>query len=114
MPPSATVRHTTNLNGACRMWLELRGVFDHLSTDPSTRAVVLSGAGPKAFTAGIDIQEMTQDGVLADRTSADVARRATQLRRQVLQFQDCLSSIERCDKRGPAFPLKIMFLHNVV
>ncbi|KAI9755207.1 MAG: hypothetical protein M1815_005145 [Lichina confinis] len=48
------------------MWLELRGIFDHLSTDPSTRAVVLSGAGPKAFTAGIDIQQLAQDGVLAD------------------------------------------------
>lgn len=34
------------------MWHELRAAFDCLSLDPDVRCVLLSGAGPKAFTAG--------------------------------------------------------------
>ena len=34
------------------MWHELRNVFEHLSTNPDVRCVLISGAGPKAFTAG--------------------------------------------------------------
>jgi len=38
------------------MWLNLRKIFDRLSEDENVRAVVLSGAGDKAFTAGLDVQ----------------------------------------------------------
>lgn len=34
------------------MWHEIRTIFDYLSSDPEVRAVLISGAGPKAFTAG--------------------------------------------------------------
>ena len=94
------------------MWLELRTIFDRLSTDPSARAVVFSGAGPKAFTAGLDLQAATATGsgsgsgsgpddvLISDSTaSEDVARRATALRRHILDLQDCVSSVERCEKR---------------
>ena len=83
------------------MWLELRQVFDKLSMSPWVRAIVFSGAGAKAFTAGLDVQAATQSGVLApkaDRSDSDVARTATFLRRQLLEFQDCVNAIERCEK----------------
>lgn len=34
------------------MWYELRAIFNHLSTHPDVRCVLLSGAGDRAFTAG--------------------------------------------------------------
>lgn len=35
------------------MWHEMKVVFDFLSSDPDVRCVLISGSGPKAFTAGI-------------------------------------------------------------
>lgn len=93
------------------MWLQLRSVFDSLSSDPATRVVILSGAGPKAFTAGLDIHAAAQSGPLANGSLSpasatdsvpiapvDGARIATNLRRHIGEFQDCLSAIERCEK----------------
>lgn len=81
------------------MWLEFRNVFAHLSHDPSTRAVVLSGAGPKAFTAGLDVRAASEsNGILATQAQKDGARIATDMRRHVLEFQDCISAVERCEK----------------
>ncbi|KAI9858406.1 MAG: putative secondary metabolism biosynthetic enzyme [Trichoglossum hirsutum] len=39
------------------MWIELRDIFNNLSQDPSVRAVILSDAGDKAFTTGLDVQD---------------------------------------------------------
>lgn len=87
------------------MWLEFRKVFTHLSHDPSTRAIVLSGAGPEAFTSGLDVLAASQSSILAPQPSSsssntqkDGARIATDLRRHVLEFQDCISAVERCEK----------------
>lgn len=98
------------------MWLELRTVFDSLSTDPEVRAIVLSGAGDKAFTAGLDVEAASQGGALAaddgsKAQKADVARTATGIKRHVAEFQDCISSIERCEKRKyyRGFPRVYMF-----
>ena len=41
------------------MWLHLPRLFSHLSSSPSIRVIILSGAGPKAFTAGLDITAIT-------------------------------------------------------
>lgn len=80
------------------MWVELAQVFNQLSQDPSIRAVVLSGAGDKAFTAGLDVKAASQ-GLLSDEgTSSDPARKAASLRRHVSSFQDCISAVERCEK----------------
>jgi len=38
-----------------QMWAEIRAVFEELSDDPDTRAVVVSGSG-KGFTGGLDLQ----------------------------------------------------------
>jgi delta(3,5)-delta(2,4)-dienoyl-CoA isomerase len=86
------------------MWLELRQVFQQLSSDPDVRAVVLSGAGDRAFTAGLDVKAANETGPLSSTNkgagaAADGARNAAKLRRHIAEFQDCISAVERCEKR---------------
>lgn len=38
------------------MWLDLARIFTRLSSDPDVRVVLLTGAGEKAFCAGLDVQ----------------------------------------------------------
>lgn len=81
------------------MWLELKTVFDRLSTDSSVRVIIFTGAGERAFTAGLDVQAASDSGVGSRTASGDGARAATALRRSILNLQDCVSSIEKCEKR---------------
>ncbi|KAL8713780.1 MAG: hypothetical protein Q9220_002307 [cf. Caloplaca sp. 1 TL-2023] len=46
------------------MWLHLPPLFDHLSSSPAVRAIILSGAGQKAFTAGLDVVAASTSGPL--------------------------------------------------
>jgi len=79
-----------------QMWLNLSAIFRKLSHDPNVRAVVLTGAGDRAFTAGLDVKAASQ-GQLS-RNSEDPARTAAPLRRHILEFQDCITDIEKCEK----------------
>ncbi|KAF7549910.1 hypothetical protein G7046_g8184 [Stylonectria norvegica] len=79
------------------VWLEFGRVFDQLSADPEVRAVVLSGAGDRAFTAGLDVQAASQDSVLAGK-AADVARQAKAMRSHIEEFQDSIGAMEKCEK----------------
>lgn len=72
-------------------------LFDQLSHDPAVRAIVLSGAGDKAFTAGLDVKAASE-GLLSPDSNADPARNAAQLRRHIGSFQDCITAVERCEK----------------
>ena len=83
------------------MWIEFGTIFDALSIDPEIRAIVLSGVGEKAFSAGLDVEAASQGGILAqeDAKSVDAARKATGIRRHIQEFQDCISSVEKCEKR---------------
>ena len=95
--PFSVYRQQLTLLGS--MWLELRQVFNHFSTCPNTRAIILSGAGPKAFTAGLDVQHASESGPLADGSPPqDGARTATSYRRHILEFQDCITAVEMCEK----------------
>ncbi|RKU49446.1 hypothetical protein DL546_007368 [Coniochaeta pulveracea] len=80
------------------MWLELRSLFNALSTDSSIRSVVLSGAGDRAFSAGLDVVAASTTETLQGGKGADVARRAAGIRRHILEFQECISAIEKCEK----------------
>lgn len=83
------------------MWLEFGAVFRQLSADPDVRAVVLTGAGERAFTAGLDTQAAAVPGNVLDvTTAADGSRKAAQLRRHIAQFQDSIGAMEKCEKRG--------------
>lgn len=81
------------------MWLEMGRLFTQLSDDPNVRSIVLSGAGEKAFTTGLDVQAATT-GLLSNinTSQADTARKAVQMRRFVSQFQECINAVERCEK----------------
>jgi Delta3,5-Delta2,4-dienoyl-CoA isomerase len=101
------------------MWLEFKTIFDALSTDPEIRAIILSGAGEKAFTAGLDVEAASQNGVLEKQKglTVDVARKAVGIKRHVVEFQDCISSVEKCEKRmsfllSQSSPKIAMYLHK--
>lgn len=85
-----------------RMWLELRRVFDSLSEDPAVRAIIFSGSGDRAFCAGLDVDYAAAPGSFFNpdpKDKVDGARYAARVRRFAYDFQDCISSIERCEKR---------------
>lgn len=80
------------------MWHNLQKIITRLSTSPTVRAILLTGAG-RAFTAGLDVQAASQGGGLARAGGAtDAARAALPLRRHILEFQDCVTAVERCEK----------------
>ncbi|CAI4215219.1 unnamed protein product [Parascedosporium putredinis] len=63
------------------MWLEFGDIFAKLSHDPEVRAVVLSGSGDRAFTAGLDVKAAAGEGPI---TASEV--------------QDCISQMDKCEK----------------
>jgi len=85
------------------MWLELRQLFQQLSIDREVRVVVLSGAGDRAFTAGLDVQAASQNGALKAEEGVDTARAAFKLKRYIIEFQDCITAVEKCEKRKQIF-----------
>lgn len=78
------------------MWLNISQIFQRLSHNPNVRAIVLTSAGDRAFTAGLDVK--TAGGSLIGRTDADPARTANALRRHILEFQACINAVEACEK----------------
>ncbi|KAI3316720.1 enoyl CoA hydratase-like protein [Xylariaceae sp. AK1471] len=80
------------------MWLELGQIFRKLSYDPNVRAVIFSAVGERAFTAGLDVQAAMQGGMLSRDETTDGSRFATRVRRHVLEFQDSIGAIEKCEK----------------
>jgi delta(3,5)-delta(2,4)-dienoyl-CoA isomerase len=78
------------------MWLNLSQIFTKLSHDPTIRAILLTGAGPRAFTAGLDVKAASS-GILSS-PSSDPARTANALRRHILEFQACITALEKCEK----------------
>ncbi|KAM3079329.1 hypothetical protein ACMFMG_005763 [Clarireedia jacksonii] len=81
------------------MWLEFRTVFDRLSYSSDVRSIILSGAGPRAFSAGLDVEAAAQGGILNNQKGVvDVARKAQEIKRHVEEFQACISSVEKCEK----------------
>ncbi|KAF2099349.1 ClpP/crotonase [Rhizodiscina lignyota] len=78
------------------MWINLGKIINGLSHDPDVRAIVLCSAGDKAFTAGLDVQAASE-GMLK-RDGNDAARIANTIRRHILEFQDCITTLEKCEK----------------
>lgn len=80
------------------MWLEFGRIFRQLSEDADVRAVVLSGAGDRAFTTGLDVQSASQDSVL-NSDGNDPARKAKKIRAHIEEFQSSIGAMEKCEKR---------------
>ncbi|CAK7262945.1 hypothetical protein SEPCBS119000_000233 [Sporothrix epigloea] len=80
-----------------QLWIELGQAFTQLSTDAEVRAIVLSGAGERAFTTGLDVVSAAEySEVMANLP--DTARRAAYMRRHILEMQASLNAVERCEK----------------
>jgi delta(3,5)-delta(2,4)-dienoyl-CoA isomerase len=112
------INRPEKLNSFCTlMWYELKAIFDRLSHHPDVRCVLLSAAGDRAFTAGalywrgttglfeliniagLDIEEASSgDCTLSTNAFSDPSRKATALRRRILEYQGVISSVARCEK----------------
>lgn len=83
-------------------FLECGRLFERLGRDVDVRAIVLSGAGDRAFTAGLDVGYAAAGALTRE---GDVARVAGHLRRLIDEFQHAITAIEKCPKRTyPACP----------
>lgn len=78
------------------MWTEYGVVFSRLSVDPNVRAIVLSGAGDRAFCAGLDIKGGAE--TLTQGSKQDPARTAWGLKRMVHAFQSAIGAVDVCEK----------------
>ncbi|KIM51128.1 hypothetical protein SCLCIDRAFT_1224822 [Scleroderma citrinum Foug A] len=75
-------------------WKEYAVVLDNIHEwFGDVRAVVLSSALPKIFSAGIDFEDLLNH---TDSSSNDPARTALTLREHILTFQAAISAPERC------------------
>ncbi|EME43733.1 hypothetical protein DOTSEDRAFT_62336 [Dothistroma septosporum NZE10] len=81
------------------MFYSMPKLFDRLSHDPDVRVILLSGAGDKAFSAGLDVSGASSSGpVGAPAEHEDFARRTWKIRRHALEYQNAVNAIERCEK----------------
>ena len=94
------INRTNKLNAFTeQMFHNVGAIFNRLSHDPDVRVVILTGAGERAFTAGLDVQAASETGFASKRNKdVDVARKATTLRRHVQDYQDAVSAVEKCEK----------------
>ncbi|CAF1051391.1 unnamed protein product [Adineta ricciae] len=76
---------------------ELKTCFEHLNTEKSCRAIVLTGTG-KAFCAGIDLKYLSNTTVNELSQIDDVARKALHTRRMIQRTQASLRAVDKCEK----------------
>ncbi|KAF2164228.1 hypothetical protein M409DRAFT_68098 [Zasmidium cellare ATCC 36951] len=81
------------------MFREITALFDLISHDPNVRVVMLSGAGTRGFSAGLDVMaESTSGPVGTPVETRDFARKAWAVRRHALLYQESVNALERCEK----------------
>jgi delta(3,5)-delta(2,4)-dienoyl-CoA isomerase len=81
------------------MWKGIGQIFERLSHDQDVRCVILTGAGDRAFSAGLDVQAASESGALSGNDGLDAARVAHRLRLHIDEFQASITQIEKCEKR---------------
>ncbi len=96
------------------VWTEFGAVFHQISADPEFRAVVLSGAGNRAFTSGLDVKAAASEGPFANGATDDMdeVRKAKLLRSHIEDFQSSISAMEKCEKRTFFFSLSSRLHYN--
>lgn len=76
-------------------WMEMKTIFDTLSTTDEVRVIVLRGEG-KHFCAGIDLELLMS---VAELQAIDCAgKRSEQIRSLIKTLQGTINAIERCAK----------------
>ncbi|KAJ7775347.1 ClpP/crotonase-like domain-containing protein [Mycena metata] len=87
------------------LWTEYGALLDRITHEGrDVRALVLSSALPKLFTAGIDIADLGK----TDTDSADAARKSLATYHHLKEFQHAIGAPERC-----SFPV-IAAVHGLV
>jgi enoyl-CoA hydratase len=76
-------------------WHELRQIFHELDQNPAVRVVILKGEG-KHFCSGMDLSVFMHIQQMAE-TKCN-GRKNEQLRKFILDLQDCVTAIEKCSK----------------
>ncbi|CAB0004518.1 unnamed protein product [Nesidiocoris tenuis] len=78
------------------LWRDIQKCFSELDQNEDCRVIVLSAAG-RLFTAGLDFNSMIE---LGQQLAAheDVARRCKILKNLIVEFQNSMSSLEKCVK----------------
>ena len=77
-----------------KAWTELKEVFEYLDGNDEVRVIILSGEG-KHFCSGIDLSLLTS---ITKSEETCHSRRREKLRKQILNIQSSVSSIEKCSK----------------
>ena len=80
---------------SAQMWMDIRAAFRWVDETPEARVAVISGRG-KTLTSGIDLGMLA--GMKQHIQDDCDGRTREKLRRQILDLQDALTSIERCRK----------------
>ncbi len=80
------------------MWKEIGRVFSILGTNgDDCRAIILMGAGTKAFTSGIDVRDPNFGLSFSPKQETiDVARRGLLFYPQIIEMQQCFTKVEEC------------------
>ena len=76
-------------------WLEMKSIFNNLSTSQEVRVIILSGEG-NHFCSGIDLELLMSVGQFQQIECN--GKRSEKIRELVLTLQDCITSIEKCNK----------------
>ncbi|KAG6877617.1 hypothetical protein C0993_005621 [Termitomyces sp. T159_Od127] len=83
-----------------RYWREYGRTFETLmrahAAGEDIRAVVVSSAASKIFTAGLDLKSAAGLALVASDTEHDRARASLALRNTILEFQTAIGSPDRC------------------
>ncbi|CAF1547608.1 unnamed protein product [Adineta ricciae] len=76
---------------------DLKTCFEHLNTERTCRAIVLTGAG-RTFTTGIDLKYLSTFATGDVAQIDDIARKALHLRRFIHETQASFRAIDKCEK----------------
>ncbi|QCK15684.1 crotonase/enoyl-CoA hydratase family protein [Mangrovivirga cuniculi] len=76
-------------------WIEMKDIFNFLSGNEETRAIILSGEGNN-FCAGIDLELLMSVNELRNIDCS--GRRSEKIRSLVLTLQETVTAIENCSK----------------
>ncbi|CAH0475709.1 unnamed protein product [Peronospora belbahrii] len=77
-----------------QMWIELAQSFQLIESEPSIKAVVVSGEG-RGFTSGMDLDVLTQMQKIAMEESCP-GRKREQLMHVIDKFQNVVTAVEQC------------------
>ncbi|KXS95758.1 hypothetical protein AC578_1728 [Pseudocercospora eumusae] len=85
-----------------KMFKDIGAIFSKLSVDPDVRVIILTAAGDRAFTAGLDVTAAAEGPLtghgIKGQAPEDTARKAWKLRRHIKEVQNPVTEIEKCEK----------------